>query len=439
MGLQVISLTDRTGTARDGRRQQRLVLPGGLPVLGLLGAVLGLASGCANPGPVKSPSLRLPAVVTDLSAERAGDTVLLSWTTPSLTTDGAAITGPMVAEICREASNEAKVAGLPECRVVHRIAVTPGHTTLTDTLTPALEADPVALVTYRIEVYNSKERTAGYSANAAYVAAGQAPPVVEGLRVSNVEAGAELEWRRANGASQEGTGGVAGQAIVQLDRLDLTPGAGPAAKPAAVPAAQPVRAAKPGIAAKTKTAKPPKAEGLPANETLLRVDVSAERAASGSASKDGALDTSVLPNHSYQYVVERVRTATVGGHRLEIRSAPSSAVVVARKDVFPPRKPTELEAVAGYEGSSFIDLSWEPDTELDLAGYLVERQAGDREAGGAAGGWTMLTSSPVVSPSFRDGSVEVGRHYRYRVMAVDRSGNRSAASDAAEETAAGAP
>lgn len=456
---------DRTRAGGDERGRCRLALlrvllaarsevrPGWLPGIGLVGIFLGLVVGCANPGPVRSPSLRLPALVTDLSAERVGDTVLLRWTTPTLTTDGAAITGPMTAQICRDASNEARVAGLPDCRVVHRVAVSPGRTTLTDTLTPALEADPVELVTYRVELYNSKERTAGYSADAAYVAAGLAPPMVEGLRVSNVEAGAELEWQRAGRASQAKADAGAGQDLVELDRLDLTAGeehgAGQqqAGAPAARPAAKPVRAQKSGLARKAKPTKPPKAEGLPANETLLRVDESAERAHSGALhgapAMEGALDTAVVPGHRYRYVVERVRTVTVAGHRLEIRSAPSAAVVVERKDVFPPHRPRGLEAVAGYEGSSFIDLSWEPDTEADLAGYLVERQAADQGASAAAtsaaAGWTLLTSSPVVSPSFRDGAVEAGRRYRYRVVAVDASGNRSAASKVVEETAAGAP
>ena len=39
------------------------------------------ATGCANPGPPKPPSLRLPAPAKDLRADRIGNEVHLSWTT----------------------------------------------------------------------------------------------------------------------------------------------------------------------------------------------------------------------------------------------------------------------------------------------------------------------------------------------------------------------
>lgn len=423
-------------------RLQRGALPFALAAgLGLAG--LSLMTGCANPGPVKPPTLHLPALVTNLSAERAGNSVLLRWTTPDVTTDGGAIVGPVVAEICRQVGTGPQLAAapVPSCHVVHRVTVSPGPALLADELTPALEADPVELVTYRIALYNSRERTAGYSSEAAYVASGLAPAKVTGLIATNTEAGTLLEWDRSLAAPSA--------ELAELKRTDQTPAStgapptGPAAKglPKAVnalPKEKSTKAPKKGLTSKARSSKPSSREVSQSepNQVLLRVNVADHRgnAVLAMPARPGALDTAVELGHNYDYVVERVLPVTVAGHRLEIRSEPSASVTVARRDVFPPRRPAALEAVAGYEGASVIDLSWEPDTEPDLAGYLVERQTSS-----ATGEWKQLTDAPIISPSFRDSAVTAGQRYRYRVIAVDTSGNRSAASDAVEETAVAAP
>src|SRR5882757_10485661 len=63
--------------------------------------LLALVAGCASPGPPQPPSLNLPEVVKDLTAERVGGVVHLHWTTPETTTDRIDIKGAMTAEICR--------------------------------------------------------------------------------------------------------------------------------------------------------------------------------------------------------------------------------------------------------------------------------------------------------------------------------------------------
>ena len=102
--------------------------------------VLALGSGCALPGPPLPPSLKLPAVVTDLSASRTGDAVTLRWTTPEDTTDKLPIKGPIVAEICREtlaatptAAVGVKVAVTAPCApVVGHVSVVPGESEMVD-------------------------------------------------------------------------------------------------------------------------------------------------------------------------------------------------------------------------------------------------------------------------------------------------------------------
>src|SRR6202453_2038290 len=63
---------------------------------------ISLTLSCASPGPPRPPSLRLPLVVKDLTAERVGDEVHLQWTTPEKTTDKLPIKGALTAEICRD-------------------------------------------------------------------------------------------------------------------------------------------------------------------------------------------------------------------------------------------------------------------------------------------------------------------------------------------------
>jgi len=104
-------------------------------------------------------------------------------------------------------------------------------------------------------------------------------------------------------------------------------------------------------------------------------------------------------------------------------------------DIFPPAVPTGLAAVstAGENGAEpgaqpAIDLSWQPDTEADLAGYIVYRRAGDGE-------WQRISPvQPVVGPGFHDAQVQAGHTYHYAVSAVDQGRHESARSAEAQET-----
>ena len=93
--------------------------------------------------------------------------------------------------------------------------------------------------------------------------------------------------------------------------------------------------------------------------------------------------------------------------------------------------PAGLAAVAtGAEngGQAAIDLSWLPDTEADLAGYIVYRCEG-------SGDWQRIShAQPVVGPAFRDTQVEAGHSYSYAVSAVDEGGHESGRSAEADET-----
>lgn len=106
----------------------------------------------------------------------------------------------------------------------------------------------------------------------------------------------------------------------------------------------------------------------------------------------------------------------------------SPRTCVTPADTFPPAAPRSLAAIAG-EG--VISLIWEPNAESDLGGYLVLR--------GDAPGDTLraITPEPVTATTYRDSTARAGTRYVYVVVAVDRATpqNVSAQSNRVEETA----
>jgi fibronectin type 3 domain-containing protein len=99
----------------------------------------------------------------------------------------------------------------------------------------------------------------------------------------------------------------------------------------------------------------------------------------------------------------------------------SSAVSLTPVDKFPPAAPVELHGTAG-PGS--VELSWEPNTESDLAGYRVYRSV--------EGGAFEKIAEVTAVPSYSDKAVEHGKKYRYAIAAFDRAGNESPRSAPAE-------
>jgi hypothetical protein len=109
-----------------------------------------------------------------------------------------------------------------------------------------------------------------------------------------------------------------------------------------------------------------------------------------------------------------------------IESDQSPAQCVTPVDTFPPAAPVSLNAI-GSAGA--ISLIWEAGKEPDLAGYLVMR------ATLPGGDFVQVTPAPIAETTFNDATVARSARYAYVVLAVDRSGNRSARSNRVEESA----
>jgi hypothetical protein len=412
-----------------------------------------LATGCASPGPPHPPSLELPKPVTDLTAQRIGYQVVLHWTTPNKTTENLVLPGKVAANlsahICRRPASASKSAWT--CTSVFRIPVQPGPSTAADTLPTSLTADPVSLLDYRVEIENPAGRTAGPS-NSVLITAGAAPPPVQNLRATTIPTGVMLEWQPATAATDPATAATHVESV-ELDRTTNTP------KPSAPPV---ITTRTPGPAApatgksnkgsksssrsspirrSTKPGKPMQLAGQEPSEVHLRATPATTGAQPSAPDPNrepnrdsgGTIDQTARVGETYSYAAQRVRSIPIGPTTYEIRSPLSAAVTLTLRDTFPPAPPRGLDGIPTQTPAPAIDLSWEPNTEHDLAGYLVYRQLLD-DSGAPTGPPTRITPKPLPGPAFSDTTAIPGQRYIYTVTAIDTSGNESKPSPEIEES-----
>jgi hypothetical protein len=125
------------------------------------------------------------------------------------------------------------------------------------------------------------------------------------------------------------------------------------------------------------------------------------------------LDTSAEFGKTYEYYVESVREKT--------ESDVAGPLPITPRDIFPPRVPAGLTASVGVGA---VELAWERNTESDFKEYRVFRSEG-------AGSFTEIARG-LEAPSYSDRAMESGKRYRYRVTALDQSGNSSEPSEPVE-------
>ena len=348
----------------------------GLREIGGVGAALlaGALSGCASPGPPKSPTLNLPGEVTKLTAVRRGTQVDLTFGLPQKNTDKLPLKGDHVtASFCRavDAGKCLPVAGV---KAVEFALGTNGQAAvaeLKDSLPVELATGVARVLAYRVELFNAVGKTAGFS-DAVYAAGGAAPAAVEGLAAQGSRRGVVVSWKPVAGDGS----------VVALWREELAP-------------------------------KPVEARGKTKDSAVVWLG------AEGEAARNDAgmmLDTSAAEGEPYRYIAERRRTVQLGGRALEMKSDASVGVVYVLHDVYPPPVPTDLSgaAFADASGKAAVDLIWQPVEDAELSGYNVYRDG------------KKLNGEPVRLPAFHDVVPGAGR-YRYSVTAVDAKGNESAA------------
>lgn len=343
-------------------------------------AVFALAAlvACGIPGAPQPPSLELPRTVQDLKATRKGDRVTLTWTTPRQTTEHSRIKHLGATRICRAVD----VVTPAEC--VEKVGTVPpaplaAAVSFTDTLPKQLqEAHPTGFASYAVEVDNTHGRSAGLSNQVIVPLAPTLPPPSHLF------------------------------ARVTADGVQITAfGEQPTSR----------KLKSYHLYRRTQGGK----EAVDLGE-LLSVEVIGQGYAAH------FLDRTAEWEKIYFYKVIPVTVETVQGKEERVEGDDSSEIEVFVHDIFPPAVPTGLEAVSsGTPPQPFIDLSWAPNTESDLAGYNVYRHEGGAEP-------KKINGELVKGPTYRDSAVQAGHRYWYSVSAVDLRGNESGKSAEAFET-----
>jgi hypothetical protein len=340
-------------------------------------------SACATIGPPQPPSLELPKPPMDLRAMRKGDSVVLTWTIPTKTTDRQTIRVLGETQICRGP------ADLKDCGTAVGKTTTPVPQTAapsrkqkveasyTDPLPPALLSDsPAASISYGVEVLNRDGRGAGLS-NHVQVPVIRSLPPPQDFQAQVTSQGIVLSWTN-----------------------NLPP-------------------AIPNVRYLYRMFR--RQEGAPA--PTLAGEVPA-----GSDPRLSLTDSSFEWEKTYEYHARSVSIiAEPDKPEVQVEGDDTRDILVFADDKFPPAVPSALQAVFSGPGQQpFIDLVWAPDTDVDLAGYNIYRH----EDGTAP---IRLNMELVKTPAYRDANVVSGKRYLYSVSAVDLRGNESAKSEEAGE------
>ena len=339
-----------------------------------------MLGGCASPG---EPVARKPPVaeeITDLHAEQTANQVVLTFSLPNETVDRRPLTHPLAIEIYRGigapgADSEAHLsllATVPSAEVNQY--ATEGHVLYVDSLSPQHFAQSnVVGASYSIRTRASVEKDSAPS-NVAYVLIRPAFDPISDLQTQVTQAAIVLAWTAPTKTLSGSTAPVAGYRIYRAEE--------------------------------SSTGESPKAP-------LVKM---------GESQSPSFRDTQFEFGKTYLYSVRSV----VGSGVEALESADSNLVTITPRDTFPPAAPLGLVVALvprAADTPAHLELSWAISPETDVAGYYVYR-SGQAEVPGA-----RLSTDLVLTPAFRDMNVQPGHRYFYTVIAVDRFGNESPASE----------
>jgi len=336
---------------------------------------LTLLAGCGTPGAPQLPSLQLARPVDDLTASRKGNKVQLDWTLPRKNTDRTLVKNIPETRICRR-DGTALMAGCTEVGTVQNTRFQPApkgeqppavHMRYVDTLPAQLgDQDPAGFVRYAVEIMNTRDRSAGLSNQ---VLIPVAPTIVppEDITVKVEADGVLISWTGADAPD-------APKGLTYQYRIGRSPAG--------------------------------------ANAFIGVADVEP-------AEEGFYLDKTFAWETKYDYRITSVTLVHSQGVSMTVEGDDSKSVAVFTRDIYPPSEPTGLQAVFSSVGQKpFVDLSWAPNMEPDLAGYNIFRSVGK-------GTPLKINKQLAPVPSYRDDSVAPGMTYVYSVSAVDLRGNES--------------
>ena len=344
--------------------------------------------GCGTPGAPSLPSLNLARPVEDLTATRRGNKVDLEWTQPRKNTDRTNVKRNPQTRICRHGGTQL----MATCDMVAEVAPpTPkaaqrqkGENPLgdvrihyVDTLPSQLGMqNPAGFVMYAVEEMNSNGRSGGLS-NQVTIPVVPTLPAPEKVNATVSADGVSVTWSGAT--PPEPPKGVTYQYRIMR-------------RPVGAPA------------------------------YIVLDDIAP--AANGSY-----LDKTFGWEQKYEYRITTLSQVRSEGATVGVEGDDSPSAEVFTRDIYPPSQPAGLQAVFSSVGQKpFIDLTWAPNLDSDLAGYNIYRWVEGEQP-------KKLNAQPVITASYRDDTVQPGKKYNYAVSAVDQRGNESPRSAPASEAA----
>jgi hypothetical protein len=372
------------GRSANLPRQQRFVLS--IVIFNFL-----LVGGCGAPGEPQPPAPPIPSTVNDLAAHQQGNGVLLVFTLPSRTVANEKLTEPPAIEIFR---GLLKSNGSPDNKSFKLVYTIPGALAdsyaaqgkiqFTDPL-PAqdLRATPGAVYAYRVRSRASKKKDSADS-NTVTARVYPVPDRIVSLDARVTQNAIELSWSLPEFPAAANSGETVTGYHLYRGELD-------ASSPA------------------------------PTSNDLSQAKWKSPPILLAPSQTNSYRDTLFDFGKIYVY---QVRSLVIADGK-PVESDDSTPAIVTPRDTFPPAAPQNLVVteIPGENGAVSVDLSWSINPENDLAGYRIYRSEQQDERGHS------LQTELLLSPSYRDVSVQPGHRYWYVVTAVDRAGNESAPSE----------
>lgn len=348
-------------------------------------AVTALLSGCAAPGVPVTRGTTKPQRITDLSAQQVGNSVVLSFTLPTETTKGSALSGAPEIQIYRTFINGLAAANgsrLPKLKRIETISsqtvrqnTEAGKVRLTDVLTEKEFAAHAGKDELFYAIRAHIERSSSDSSNISSLPILPVPQAVSDLRAQVANNPVELTWTAPAILPQGST--APSSMKYQVFRADIQP------------ASQ-------------------SANTAPQTEFSLL----------GESPEPNYADKSAQSGQSYRYMVRTIAEYSTGS----VQSVDSNAINVAVAPNSRPAAPTNVIATLAPANSitgPYIELSWAIGSEPGVTGYNVYRSTALDTVG------TRVNTAPVLTPVFEDQAVSPGATYFYRVTAVNGTGNES--------------
>lgn len=366
-------------------------------------AALGALSACGKKGPPLPPLRQNPAAATDFSLRQQGGELVLSLAYPTTTVAGLALPGLEAVEIWR-LTRPVVVGVAPSAPDLREFS---GGSELVSTLRGAELSAATAGDRLQTRVRIDAPAVAGAAAALTYAARTVA---VGGDRseFSNLVT-------VVPGAAPAPPAGV--QVAAQADGILVTWAPAPQAP---APAEASTAAAVPSLPAAEPTVAAP-AAGTVGGFRVYRREAAirgyGEPLVTTDPTATSYLDTTARYGQRYVYTV-----ATLAAGVPPVESALEKEIEVDYQDRFGPPAPTGLVTLP--EGND-VRLRWNSSAASDVAGYLIFRQ----DPGGE---FHQVNPSPSAELEWVDSGLEPGNRFRYRVVAVDRLGNRGEPSAEAE-------